>query len=417
MARAHCLMVPRDPTTGTVLTSATVNVYQPGTTTAVPGPLFDRAGAQLANPLTADAQTGLIDFYLNVAQDVDLNIVKSGFVTRTYFNVPVLDAASNELTSLLTTTGDMLYASAANTPARLPLGAANGVIQNFGGAPAWRTTLAGLTLTAPTVSDLTNAQHAHDTAAHGGQVSHFNLGNIGTNTHGAIDTHIASLSQHGVSGQILGTSDVQDISNKTFGIGNSIPLGRTLTVIGQIEGGTIANINSGPFTNDWFRNNIAGAGIMNQAINRGAYFDALGFIDFPNGWRYWHSNNMPASGNGANQTPISNGTVSATLNADLLDGYHHEQLNSGPVGNGQVCTFDFNLATVNGSTVFLPTLAQLGSIPTRRIGIKANTGATVTVQAQAGYFLDGVASGTFVLSPTDEIDLTLWTDNVTWMIK
>jgi hypothetical protein len=41
--------------------------------------------------------------------------------------------------SLLTTTGDIIYASSANTPARLGLGAAGTILAVNGGAPAWRT--------------------------------------------------------------------------------------------------------------------------------------------------------------------------------------------------------------------------------------------------------------------------------------
>lgn len=46
--------------------------------------------------------------------------------------------------SLTTTTGDMIYASAANTPARLPIGSAGQVLKQVGGVPTWATFSGGI---------------------------------------------------------------------------------------------------------------------------------------------------------------------------------------------------------------------------------------------------------------------------------
>jgi len=61
--------------------------------------------------------------------------------------------------SLLTTTGDVIYASAANTPARLGIGTSGQVLQVSGGLPAWgvapsggMTLISTTTLTGATVS-------------------------------------------------------------------------------------------------------------------------------------------------------------------------------------------------------------------------------------------------------------------------
>src|SRR5258708_25430290 len=146
----------RDPSPGAALLSATVNVHTPGTVTPIPATIFDKNGGTLSNPLTSDATTGLIDFYLNVPQEVDLVIAKTGYTTRTYSNVPVLDDASLDLSALLTTTGDIPYASSANTPARLPIGGTGTFLTVTGGGPTWSNTIAagGLTVTAGNITAL-----------------------------------------------------------------------------------------------------------------------------------------------------------------------------------------------------------------------------------------------------------------------
>lgn len=72
------------------------------------------------------------------------------------------------------------------------------------------------TLASPTISNLTNMQHNHSSAATGGTIAHTALTSIGTNTHAQIDTHIAASTAHGISGSVVGTSDTQSLSNKTF---------------------------------------------------------------------------------------------------------------------------------------------------------------------------------------------------------
>ena len=47
-------------------------------------------------------------------------------------------------------------------------------------------------------------------------ISHLSIGDIGTNTHAQIDTHIAATAAHGVSGAVVGTTNVQTLTNKTL---------------------------------------------------------------------------------------------------------------------------------------------------------------------------------------------------------
>ena len=59
--------------------------------------------------------------------------------------------------TLLTTTGDVIYASAANTPARLGIGTTGQVLQVSGGIPAWTTLAASGGITLISTTTLTGA--------------------------------------------------------------------------------------------------------------------------------------------------------------------------------------------------------------------------------------------------------------------
>lgn len=84
MARARFFDVATDPA-GRPIPSATLNVYQPGTTTPIAETIYaaDSGGTTLANPLTANAQ-GEIEFFLAVPKRVDLRWSKNGFVAETH---------------------------------------------------------------------------------------------------------------------------------------------------------------------------------------------------------------------------------------------------------------------------------------------------------------------------------------------
>jgi len=77
-------------------------------------------------------------------------------------------------------------------------------------------TLTNKTLTTPTIADFTNANHNHSSASTGGQLSHSNLSGVGTNSHATIDSHIASLTAHGATGDVVGTTNAQTLTNKTL---------------------------------------------------------------------------------------------------------------------------------------------------------------------------------------------------------
>jgi hypothetical protein len=70
-------------------------------------------------------------------------------------------------------TGDIVYAASSSQLSRLGRGADNTVLHLASGIPAWSATLAGLTLTTPTISStgFANANHAHAASNSGGTIS------------------------------------------------------------------------------------------------------------------------------------------------------------------------------------------------------------------------------------------------------
>ena len=78
--------------------------------------------------------------------------------------------------------------------------------------------LTNKTLTAPTIDDFTNGNHTHTADNTGGIVDHLNLASIGTNSHAAIDTHIAATgtSVHDLGSMSTQPSDAVSITGGTI---------------------------------------------------------------------------------------------------------------------------------------------------------------------------------------------------------
>lgn len=88
--------------------------------------------------------------------------------------------------SLMTTTGDLLYASSANTPARLGIGSTNQVLTVSGGVPTWATASSGMALV--TRQTITNS-------------SGTNIDSVFTSTYRTYLVVIEKMNNEGGSGQ------------------------------------------------------------------------------------------------------------------------------------------------------------------------------------------------------------------------
>ena len=82
-----------------------------------------------------------------------------------------------------------------------------------GGSDTWNTSQTLVNLD-DKISN-TSTGHNHD-GANSKQIDHNDLLNKGVNTHTDIDNHISSTSEHGVTGNIVGDTDTQDLKNKTL---------------------------------------------------------------------------------------------------------------------------------------------------------------------------------------------------------
>jgi hypothetical protein len=74
----------------------------------------------------------------------------------------IINASNNTLTgvvnnTLITTTGDMIYASSANTPARLGIGSAGQVLTVSGGIPSWAAAASGGGMTLLSTTTINNS--------------------------------------------------------------------------------------------------------------------------------------------------------------------------------------------------------------------------------------------------------------------
>ena len=120
---------------------------------------------------TPDTYAGQAGLFVRVnSAETDLEFaVSAGAVT--VHNI--LSASHTDTIAGTLVYGDVLVVNSSNKLTRLPRGTANKVLHvtSAGLGPQWDSTLAGLTLTTPTIASFTNAQHNHQNAAGGGTLS------------------------------------------------------------------------------------------------------------------------------------------------------------------------------------------------------------------------------------------------------
>ena len=141
---------------------------------------------------------------------------------KTLTNPVIASVINNTLTS---TTGDIIYASAANTPARLGIGTTGQVLNVASGLPAWGTASSGLTLISTTTMSAVSTQafnsvfsstytnymaYMNISMSAGGKIYFYWRASGTNNTSGNYNWCVFSLNRNGTTSVTSNGSDVID---------------------------------------------------------------------------------------------------------------------------------------------------------------------------------------------------------------
>jgi hypothetical protein len=170
--------------------------------------------------------------------------------------------------SLTTTTGDIIYASGANTPARLGIGSTDQVLKVSGGVPVWATPSA----TTPTfVGAVVYRSGAMALTQNTYTISTFNAESLDTNGFHDNATNNSRITiPTGYAGKYLlfaGDVDIESAAQAGFGFYKN---GSTADPTGQGSYSWAANTNT-------YSARISGSIIVNAAV--GDYFELAIFTD------------------------------------------------------------------------------------------------------------------------------------------
>jgi len=287
-------------------------------------------------------------------------------------------------------TGDIVYAASSSQLSRLGRGADNTVLHLASGIPAWSATLAGLTLTTPTISStgFANANHAHAASNSGGTISAgalsgstlasgvtasslTSVGTIATGVWQGTDVGVA-YGGTGVSTLLTnavltgnGASAIQAETTLLFSSNKLIPTaaahdaaGTVLTMsAGATTAGTTNNIAGGALTFQGGQGKGSGAGgdIIFQTANAGGSGSSLnalataltlsddlsatfaGDVDLNSSGDLL---NVAASGNDWDSTSLRSGLIEATVTGGTTQiGYKQKNLQTKANGVGPMMAF------------------------------------------------------------------------------
>ncbi len=185
-------------------------------------------------------------------------------------SIVLADLPTGVVASPLTTKGDLWTYSTTN--ARLGVGADNTVLvadssQTTGNK--WSATLAGLTLTQPTIGDFTNANHNHSNAAGGGTIAATVLTGILGLAHGGTNV---DLSASGSSTAILAQDASHVISARSLVAADIPNLAASKITSGQLalaQGGTNADLSATGGAHQFLKQSSSGAAITVGTIAAG----------------------------------------------------------------------------------------------------------------------------------------------------
>lgn len=194
-------------------------------------------------------------------------------------------------TSTLTTTGDILYASSANTLARLGIGTANQVLTVSGGVPAWSSSSAYSSLASGSLS--TSSSVLQLSSISGSYVDlYLIVRGLGSPNNGSITLTVNNITSANYTSTYILTSSTSNVNANTGtnlsvlnGVGSTNGLGEIVVKI-QDYSNTVSSksieimASNGSQQSQWTRGFCNATGAQTTAINR---------IDLTSGGGNWNS--------------------------------------------------------------------------------------------------------------------------------
>jgi len=259
----------------------------------------DLANAGTALGAVTATELGYVDGVTSAIQtQIDAKAPSSTAVTltdtqtltnKTLTNPVIASVVNNTLT---TTTGDMIYASAANTPARLPIGSTDQVLKVTGGVPVWAT---------PASGTITWTQRA----AMGGNVNSIQYN--GSNLYVAVGSGgRISTSPDGITWTARTSGTANTLVKVAYGNGLWVAVGYNGTLTTSTDGTTWTVRTSNMSTNDIY--NVQYANSIWVAVGAGGGASNTGGIIYSTDGTTWTRKSQSLSVGSAYYGLAYNGT-------------------------------------------------------------------------------------------------------------